>query len=256
MRLRLIRLINSVLNTAEVTVLVIVILYAVYSLWDNQQIYQQAENLQQELLSFKNQEDEETELDFDDLQQINPDVCAWITMDGTRVDYPVLQGENNFEYLSLDVYGEFSLAGSIYLDSRNDSNYDHAYSLLHGHHMNQGRMFGDLDLYKDRGFFDENKTGVLHTPDCSYQLDVIAYMLIESNDSIIFAPQRWETDASEVLTYISNDAVYINEDVYDRAIETGGKLLCLATCSTETTEARTAIICLMTMEEPAQEVEN
>ena len=213
MRLKLVRLINALITAAEVTALVLIILYAVYALWDNRQVYQQAGMVQQELLAFKPQEDEDAIPSFEELQQINPDVCAWVTMDGTRIDHPIVQGKNNFEYLSLDIYREFSLAGSIYIDSRNDNGFGDAYSLLHGHHMDQGRMFGDLDLYKDRDFFFENTTGMLYTPAGSYELSTLAYMLVESTDDIIFAPQRWATDAAAVLDYISRDAVFINDNI-------------------------------------------
>ena len=49
-----------------------------------------------------------------ELQKINPDVCAWLTVDGTKIDYPVVQGETNLEYINQDIYGEFALSGSIF----------------------------------------------------------------------------------------------------------------------------------------------
>ncbi|MBQ8200170.1 MAG: class B sortase [Clostridia bacterium] len=224
-------------------------LYAVYALWDNQHVYNRASNVQSELLAFKPAEEEEAGPSFDELQTLNPDVCAWVTMEGTRIDFPVVQGSNNFEYLSLDVYGKFSLAGSIYLDSRNGRDFGDAYSLLHGHHLDQGRMFGDLDLYKQRDFFDEHTTGTLMTPEGSYALEVMAYLLVRSTDDVIFAPQHWREDASELLAYVQEHAVYTHEEVLARAAAMSSEdaaMLCLATCSTEYTDARTIILCLMT----------
>ena len=66
---------------------------------------------------------------FEELLAINPDVCAWVSLDNTKVDYPVLQGANNMIYLNQDVYGDFALAGSIFLDSRNDRTFSDRYSL-------------------------------------------------------------------------------------------------------------------------------
>ncbi len=253
MRLRLVRLINSLISAAEMIVLVVVLAYALFALWDNRQVYHSADAARDELFAFKPQE-EDAAPSFDELQAINPDVCAWLTMDGTNIDYPVVQGENNFEYLSLDVYGEYSLAGTIYLDSRNNREFTDEYSVLHGHHLDRSRMFGDLDLYKQQDFFAENTTGTLLVPGGYYSLDVMAYLLVESTDEVIFAPQNWVEDNSEVLEYARENAVYMNEDVFERAGEDGSQLLCLATCSTETTEARTIIICLMTWHEYSEEV--
>lgn len=246
MHRRLIRLLNGIVSAAEAVLLITVLLYAVYCLWDNQHVYMQASSVQNELLAFKPQEAEEEGPSFDELQAVNPDVCAWLTMDGTRIDFPVVQGSNNFEYLSLDVYGKFSLAGSIYLDSRNSRSWQDAYSLLHGHHLDQGRMFGDLDLYKQRDFFRDNRTGTLITPGGSWQLDVIAYLAVTSTDGVIFAPQRFLTDATGVYEYIRQKAVYLHEDTLTLAMAENAPLLSLATCSSEASEARTIILCRMT----------
>ena len=87
-----------------------------YMLWDSHQVYQTADA--------KNYEayipTEKSTKSFEELQKINPDVCAWLTVDGTKIDYPVVQGETNLEYINQDIYGEFALSGSIFLDSRND----------------------------------------------------------------------------------------------------------------------------------------
>ena len=53
-----------------------------------------------------------------ELQTVNPDVCGWLTVDGTGIDYPVVQGATNMDYVNRDVYGDFSLSGAIFLDSR------------------------------------------------------------------------------------------------------------------------------------------
>ena len=66
---------------------------------------------------------------FEELLGINPDVCAWVTLDNTAIDYPVVQGEDNFTYVNTDVYGDFSLAGSIFLDVNCDKNFTDPYSL-------------------------------------------------------------------------------------------------------------------------------
>ena len=74
-------------------------------------------------------------------------------LDGTMpVRYPVLQGEDNLTYINKDVYGNFALAGSIFLDSNCDRSFQKKYSLLYGHHMAEHKMFGDLDLYEKQKF--------------------------------------------------------------------------------------------------------
>lgn len=112
------------LRTADFLISAVVVLflltagaYSAYALWDNNQVYAAVDNVQGELLQFKPAADGENGASFEELLAINSDVKAWLTLDNTAIDYPVVQGENNFSYINTDVYGDFALAGSIFLDS-------------------------------------------------------------------------------------------------------------------------------------------
>lgn len=65
--------------------------FAGYAIWDNAQIYHQAEAVQDQIRQLKPESDADGGPGFDELRAINPDVVAWITVDGTNIDYPVLQ---------------------------------------------------------------------------------------------------------------------------------------------------------------------
>ena len=85
-------------------------IYAVYALWDNHQIYSAAQNVQEDMLKLKPTA-EENGPSFEELMAVNSDVCAWITLDNTGIDYPVLQGENNLSYINTDV--SFTISASV-----------------------------------------------------------------------------------------------------------------------------------------------
>lgn len=155
---------DFLVSAVVVLFLVVAGAYSAYALWDNSQVYAAADNVQAELLQFKPKAGADNGASFEELLGINPDVCAWVTLDNTAIDYPVVQGEDNFTYVNTDVYGDFSLAGSIFLDVNCDKNFTDPYSLLYGHHMEESKMFGDLDLYKDAEFFAENTTGERSCP--------------------------------------------------------------------------------------------
>lgn len=106
---------NSLLSAVIVLFLVVAGAYSAYALWDNMQVYASVDDIQSQLLKYKPTPGEDNGPTFEELRAINPDVCAWITLDGTKIDYPVLQGEDNLTYINKDVYGNFALAGSIYL---------------------------------------------------------------------------------------------------------------------------------------------
>jgi sortase B len=229
--------------------------YASYCLWDNSQIYAAAENVQAELLHLKpkiaaDATAGEAGPTFDELIAVNPDVCAWVTMDQTQIDHAVLQGETNLSYINTDVYGNFALAGSIFLDSRNDRSFADPYSLLYGHHMENSGMFGDLDRYKDPAFFAENTTGTLILPDRVYALETFACLLVSASEDRIFSPETWAEGIDGLLHYAQSDAMHTREAVIAQLrarIEAGEQpqVLALSTCASEFTDARTIVLAAM-----------
>ena len=88
----------------------------------------------------------------------NKDYRGWLQIDGTKIDYPVMQDGNELYYAYRDSEGNFSPTGSIYMSAYNKSDLSDDYIVIYGHHMASGGMFGDLDKFLDKDFFD-NHTG-------------------------------------------------------------------------------------------------
>ena len=209
---------NSLLSAVIVLFLVVAGAYSAYALWDNMQVYASVDDIQSQLLKYKPTPGEDNGPTFEELRAINPDVCAWITLDGTKIDYPVLQGEDNLTYINKDVYGNFALAGSIFLDSNCDRSFQEKYSLLYGHHMAEHKMFGDLDLYEKQKFFDKNQTGTLVLPDRSYKLEIFACIKTSANEDNIFIPQKWQKSTDGLLKYAEKSAKYIHQDTMKKIV--------------------------------------
>lgn len=244
---------RKILNVSNFLVTLVVALcilsaagYAIYSLWDDQRIYTTAENVQADMLRYKPVIDEDGKASFEELQAINSDVCAWITLDGTNIDYPVLQGSTNLTYINKDVYGNFALSGSIFLDSRNNRDFTDSYNLLYGHHMAESKMFGDLDKYKEETFFEENKSGMLLLPDSSYKLEIFACLLTGAGEDEIFDPEKWQTDIDGLLSFVEANSLHLRNELLEELRQMdNGKVLAMSTCSTDFTDARTIILAVM-----------
>ena len=88
-------------------------------------------------------------------------MVGWLTVDGTSIDYPVMQGGNNLTFLNRNPYGEFSLSGSIFLDSRNSPDFSDEYSIIYGHHMAYGKLFGALDAFLDETYTSSHRSRTL-----------------------------------------------------------------------------------------------
>ena len=176
------------------------------------------------------------QVDFTALRKINPDICAWITLEGTGIDYPVLQGSDNLEYLNKNAYGDNAAYGSIFLDYRNSNDFTDGYSLIYGHHMIDGNMFGNLDLYENEEFFNSHKEGTLYTPDCEYSLKVCAYALTDCGDEFIFYPEGY--DEESFMAHMEEISMYRDEIK-------GERLLALSTCSPGSSTRRCVLLLAM-----------
>ena len=97
---RAVRLINSILDNGLVLLLLLGLAYGCYALWDSQNLAQEA--TAEQYAVYKPQEDT---LGFAELQALNEDVIGWITVYGTPIDYPVVQGEDNWEYINKSAEG-------------------------------------------------------------------------------------------------------------------------------------------------------
>lgn len=245
----ILKIANSLLNFIIIIGLLLAGTYAGYALWDNNQVYAAASNVQADMIKLKPilTENEDEGASFEELLAINKDVCAWVTVDNTNIDFPILQGETNLTYINRDVYGNFALAGSIFLDSRNDKGFHDIVSLLYGHHMEQSDMFGDLDKYKDETFLKENTTGLLILPDRSYDLEIFACILTDASEDAIFEPQEYKADINKLFRLTEQEGLHYNADKLEELKKTNGQtqILILSTCSTEFTDARTIVLAAM-----------
>lgn len=96
------------------------------------------------------------EVDFDELHGINEDVCGWIYIEDTKVNYPILKSTDNQDYLRTTVDGKSAVAGSIFMDELNQRDFQDANTIIYGHNMNDGSMFRVLNSYKEQSFYEEH----------------------------------------------------------------------------------------------------
>lgn len=128
------------------------------------------------------------------LQTVNPDVCGWLTVDGTGIDYPIVQGATNMDYVNRDVYGDFSLSGAIFLDSRCAADLTDPYTVIYGHHMDNSAMFGDVARFAEADYFAAHPAGSISLPDAAYTIELFACVVTDAYDTAIYTPERYPDD--------------------------------------------------------------
>lgn len=211
-----------------------VFLIAVWCVYDNWYVYKHSDTVSSRLLRFKPGITAVAAAD-DGSPSISEDMVAWLTIDGTDIDYPIMQAGDNIKYLNTDPFGEYSLAGSIFLDSRNAPDMSDPYSLVYGHHMERGRMFGALDPFLGEEYLRSHDSGTLiigRNAEKTCRLEVFAAMRADARSKELFEPDI----TGDVLGCIRGSAdIFINER--------RERILALSTCADDAMLSRTIVFC-------------
>jgi len=177
-------------------------------------------------------------VNFELLNEIFPGIVAWIKLDGTPIDYPVMQTTDNEFFLDHLIDGTPHRSGSIFLDYRNRSNFLDRSILIYGHETRPGDMFGVLKQYRRAGFIDDHPIIHLYTPEKDYIIEVFAGHIAHSVHD--HPPLRFENDA-EFLSYIER---LRRVSVFNTGVEirSSDRIVSLVTCTYDFDDARLIIV--------------
>lgn len=157
-----------------ILVLILLFIFVMGHIQKTVQTYeQQEENYEECMEEIVEQTSQERVIHMDVLKEKSPSSVSWIYIPGTRVDYPMVQGKDNYEFLKKDAYGNSSDAGAIFLNSFNRADMSDPKSVIFGHNMKNGSMFHDLRKYTQTEFASEHSLLYLYMQDgstLSYQL--------------------------------------------------------------------------------------
>lgn len=231
---------NKILNIVNNILLVIVLLFGLYALWDTWAIFQGA-GVSDGLLAYKPTLGETSgeNPSLSELMALYPDVRAWLTLDDTNIDYPVVQGEDNSKYVNTSVEGEFSLSGAIFLDCQNEGDFSDLYNIVYGHHMEYDVMFGGLDNYTEEEYLEEHTTGYLFLEHSTVEIEIFASASVDAYDTKIFTVNHTDEDAQQELLEYIEDTANIYRDI---GVDSDDRLIAMSTCSSFGTNARIVVI--------------
>ena len=170
-----------------------------------------------------------TKMKPSEYKKIGNECIGWVTIKNTSIDYPIMQAEDNLKYLNTSPDGTYSLAGSVFLDWQNKPDFSDKYNLIHGHHMESG-MFGFLDLYVDKEYFETHKEAELTFNGEMHSATVFAFIIADANEKILF-----DITYEGQYDYIKQKATYFDEPVNKE------KIVCLSTCKDPGTTQRTML---------------
>lgn len=234
-KILIIRNISRFLDYIVLIISLLALFIGIYAFWDTHQVMEVADSETYSMYKPNSEDD----LTFDQIRAKNPDVLGWIDLYGTNIDYPIVQGKDNEEYLNKTVLGKFSTTGSIFLDASNKKDFSDFQNILYGHYMAERKMFGDMELFKDREFFNTHKYGVIHRVNKkSRGIEFFAFLKTVGTDDKILSISKNSQEKPDLINHI-----YENAD-YSRKLDFGENenLVILDTCDLSVTNGRYILI--------------
>lgn len=178
------------------------------------------------------------EIDFESLIELNKEVKAWIIIENTNINYPVVQASDNEKYLRQTLEGEWNNAGSIFIDCRNKQPFKEKNTIIHGHNQRNHMMFHDLVNYKEERYWKEHPYIQILMPNGeSYLYYIYAYYITQEISETYFVEFSSQQQYKQYLDYIEQNNVY-NTDI---TIKDTDKIITLSTCTNSWNEERVVV---------------
>jgi len=177
------------------------------------------------------------------LHEKNPDCVAWITIEGTVIDYPVMYhpSQKNY-YLHRDFNGNHASAGALFISEICDPD-ESDNVIIYGHHMNSGKMFAALNKYKKASFYEEHKRIVYETLHGAETYEVMFAFTTPVYTGHDFEYYTF-SKANSIEEYDAYISACRERALYDTGVtaQYGDKLLTLSTCEYSQKNGRMVVV--------------
>lgn len=142
------------------------------------------------------------EVDFDKLRKSNEDIVAWLYLPDTSLSYPVAAANSKRDegyYLTHSYQGRSSSAGTLFIESWADTEFADKNTLIHGHRMNSGAMFGNLYKYTRQSYYESHPFMELYTPEGNWYVRIFASYEAELGDFYVKTEFDGDADFSAYI---------------------------------------------------------
>lgn len=170
-------------------------------------------------------------IDFASLQSQNSDIYAWLKIEGTCVDDPIVQraSDNSF-YLRRNYLGKYSYYGCIFTENYNTITFEDPLTVIYGHNILKGDMFGDLIHYAEEDYFNAHDRMTIYLPTGEKHYQLVAAVPFDNRHLLYRAdhsdPAVFQGLVDELLS-VGDPAAVVREGA---EITSGDKLVILSTC--------------------------
>ncbi len=204
---------------------------------------------QTSLVKINYTEEEDVELavlpEYETLYNKNKKLIGWLKIDDTNIDYPVMQTGNNEYYLDHNFNQEYDKNGSLFMDAACDVVHRNTNLIIYGHHMRSGKMFGSLNNYSKKEYYEKHSTIRFDTiyEKGLYEVMYVFRSRIYNEDEVVFKYYQFFDAASE-KEFESNMQEMAALSLYDTGVTAsfGDELLTLSTCDSSEQDGRFVVV--------------
>ena len=236
---------RKIVYTIITILLISLVLISSYLIFKEKKQNEKQENTFEDLIeiveeNIENQE--ERKIDINKLYEENKDIVGWLKIDNTTINYPIMQNINNPNYyLHRDFYKNYSSYGTPYMAKQCNLNSDNI--VIYGHHMKNNKMFGELEKYKSKDFYNNHKIITFTTLEKEYSYEIFAVFKTTVYTKNTF---RYYENINFENKKMYNDFINICKDksLYQTGIEIKDKekLITLSTCEYSNKNSRLVIV--------------
>jgi len=212
----------------------VLLCYSAYRVWDIGKNYSAEAQMHERVMEYKPGPGESVNQSVMDLRKTYPDVAGWLTIPNTNIDYPFVRYKDNGFYLRRDLNGGDAAAGTLFMDCRCAADFTSQNTIIYGHHMKNGSMFGTLKAFADEDFFTANPRGAVYLPSETLVLEFFAYLVVKHTDREVYSVDLSET----YLAYVEQNA----RQYRGIGLAQGDRVVTLSTCSYEFNNARMVLL--------------
>ena len=169
-----------------------------------------------------------------------PDTVGWLTVTGAEISHPFVHTDDNYSYLWADLDGNYIRGGTLFMDCYNSRDFSDKITVIYGHNMRDGTMFGQLLKYLDFEYLLAHPDVYISHPDRTEHYTIAACFVADGADNIVFDRIGTTENIQDVV-----DFIYSQTDVNsDTPLDGESNLLVLSTCHRSYETARTFLICI------------
>lgn len=173
---------------------------------------------------------------FEPYIELNEDFMGWIKIEGTSIDDPIVQGDDNAHYLEYDYTDTKNYAGAIFLDYKNQGNFYDNHMSLYAHYMEDGSMFHDLHKYKEEAFLNAYPEIILSGLRETETYEIFSVHIVSAYDYYLYLDLN-DTALKEYAAHFKRLSMFDKPVTFPEEL----KLLTLVTCTYEFENARLLI---------------